>query len=288
MNAKLNRDEEEALQEETRAPLIEHLIELRQRLLYSLLGLIGTFFVTYYFAEEIFGFLVAPLANEFEGQEGRRMIFTALTETFFTYIKVAFFAALFLSFPIIANQLYKFIAPGLYSNEKGAFLPYLIASPVLFFMGGAMLYFFIMPLAWNFLLSFENPGVAGGLPIQLEAKVGEYLSLVMKLIFAFGIFFQMPVALTLCARAGLVSAATLAKRRKYAVVIMFALAAVLTPPDVISQLGLGLPGLVLYEISIIMARAVERKRAEREAEYGFNDDDDDDDDEDDDRNKDRR
>lgn len=275
MNAKLSREEEEALQEETRAPLIEHLIELRQRLLYSLVGLIGTFFVTYYFAEEIFGFLVAPLADQVQGQ-GRRMIYTALTETFFTYIKVAFFAALFLSFPIIANQLYKFIAPGLYSNEKGAFLPYLIASPVLFFLGGAMLYFFIMPLAWSFLLSFETAGVAGGLPIELEAKVGEYLSLVMKLIFAFGIFFQMPVALTLCARAGLVSAATLAKRRKYAIVIMFALAAILTPPDIISQIGLAGPGLILYEISIIMARMVERKRAEREAEYGFNDDDEDD------------
>jgi len=270
MSDKKSRDDEAAQQEETRAPLIEHLIELRQRLLYSMVGLLLTFFVTYYFSEEIFGFLVAPLADEL-GQ-GRRMIYTSLTETFFTYIKVAFFAALFLSFPIIANQVYKFVAPGLYSNEKGAFLPYLIASPVLFFLGGAILYFFIMPLAWHFLLSFESPGVAGGLPIQLEAKVGEYLSLVMKLIFAFGIFFQMPVVLTLCARAGLVSAATLAKRRKYAVVIMFILAAVLTPPDVISQLGLAVPGLLLYEISIVMARMIERKRAERDRElYGDED-----------------
>lgn len=270
MSDKKSRDDEEALQEETRAPLIEHLIELRQRLLYSIVGLLLTFFVTYYFAEEIFGFLVAPLADQLG--HGRRMIYTSLTETFFTYIKVAFFAALFLSFPIIANQIYKFVAPGLYSNERGAFLPYLIASPVLFFLGGAMLYFFIMPLAWHFLLSFESPGVAGGLPIELEAKVGEYLSLVMKLIFAFGIFFQMPVAITLCARAGLVSAATLAKRRKYAIVIMFVLAAVLTPPDVISQLGLAVPGLALYEISIVMARMIERKRAERDRElYGDED-----------------
>ena len=267
MSEKSTREDEEALQEETRAPLIEHLIELRQRLLYSLVGLILTFFVTYYFAEEIFGFLVAPLADQLG--TGRRMIYTSLTETFFTYIKVAFFAAMFLSFPIIANQFYKFVAPGLYSNERGAFLPYLIASPVLFFLGGAMLYYFIMPLAWSFLLSFESAGVAGGLPIELEAKVGEYLSLVMKLIFAFGIFFQMPVAITLCARAGLVTAATLTKRRKYAVVILFVLAAVLTPPDVISQLGLGLPGLVLYEISIMMARVIERKRAERDRDlYG--------------------
>ena len=194
-----SREAEEAQQEETRAPLIEHLIELRQRLMYSLLALLGTFLVCYYFSEEVFAFLVQPLADQFHGETSRRMIYTGLTETFFTYIKVSFFAALFLSFPIIASQLYKFVAPGLYSNEKGAFLPYLIATPVLFFLGGAMVYFFIFPLAWGFFLSFETTGTAGGLPIQLEAKVGEYLSLVMKLIFAFGLFFQMPVALTLLA-----------------------------------------------------------------------------------------
>ena len=274
MSKRLSRDEEEAQHEDTRAPLIDHLIELRQRLLYALVALIVAFIVSYMFAEEIFGFLVKPLANQFEGQEGRRMIYTSLTETFFTYIKVSFFAALFLSFPIIANQIYKFMAPGLYSNEKSAFLPYLIASPVLFFIGGAMVYFFIFPLAWEFFLSFETPGAGGGLPIQLEAKVGEYLSLVMKLIFAFGLFFQMPVALTLCARAGLNSADTLARKRKYAVVIVFISAAVLTPPDVISQLGLALPGLILYEISIVMARMVERKRAQREAEDDLDDEDD--------------
>jgi sec-independent protein translocase protein TatC len=270
MNKRLSPEEEEALQEQTRAPLIDHLIELRQRLLYSLVALLITFFITYYFAEDIFGFLVRPLAEQFAGQEGRRMIYTGLTETFFTYIKVAFFAAMFISFPIIANQFYKFVAPGLYSTERGAFLPYLIASPILFFLGGAMVYFLIFPLAWHFFLSFETSGAAGGLPIQLEAKVGEYLSLVMKLIFAFGLFFQMPVALTLCVRAGLVSADTLARKRKYAIVILFTLAAVLTPPDVISQLGLAIPGLALYEISIYLARIVERKRAEREAEYGLN------------------
>lgn len=276
MNDSVSREDEEAQQEQTRAPLIEHLIELRQRLMYSLIALIVCFIGCYYFAEEVFGFLVKPLADQFEGQDGRRMIFTGLTETFFTYIKVSFFAALFLSFPIIANQLYKFIAPGLYTNEKGAFLPYLIATPVLFFLGGSMVYFFIFPLAWGFFLSFESVGAAGGLPIQLEAKVGEYLSLVMKLIFAFGLFFQMPVALTLLARVGIVSADTLARKRKYAVVIVFVCAALLTPPDVISQLGLALPGLVLYEISIIMARFVERKRAEREAAYDDDDLDDDD------------
>jgi len=273
MTARLIREEEEALQEETRAPLIEHLIELRERLLYSLLALIVAFIACYYFVEEIFGFLVRPLANQFEVQEGRRMIYTGLTETFFTYIKVSFFAALFVSFPIIANQIYKFVAPGLYRNEKGAFLPYLIASPILFFLGGAMVYFFIFPLAWGFFLSFETTGVAGGLPIQLEAKVGEYLSLVMKLIFAFGLFFQMPVAISLCARVGLVSSETLAKRRKYAVVIVFIFAAILTPPDIISQLGLALPGLLLYEISIHLARLIEKKRAEQAVEDDNWDDD---------------
>ena len=273
MTARLIREEEEALQEETRAPLIEHLIELRERLLYSLLALIVAFIACYYFVEEIFGFLVRPLANQFEVQEGRRMIYTGLTETFFTYIKVSFFAALFVSFPIIANQIYKFVAPGLYRNEKGAFLPYLIASPILFFLGGAMVYFFIFPLAWGFFLSFETTGVAGGLPIRLEAKVGEYLSLVMKLIFAFGLFFQMPVAISLCARVGLVSSETLAKRRKYAVVIVFIFAAILTPPDIISQLGLALPGLLLYEISIHLARLIEKKRAEQAVEDDNWDDD---------------
>lgn len=287
MTKQLTHEDEEAQQEETRAPLIDHLIELRQRLLYSLVALILVFFGTYYFAEEIYGFLVRPLADQFDGEEGRRMIFTGLTEAFFTYIKVAFFAAMFLSFPIIANQIYKFVAPGLYTNEKGAFLPYLIASPVLFFLGGAMLYFLILPLAINFFVSFETPDGAGGMAIQLEAKLSEYLSLIMKLIFAFGLFFQMPVAISLCARAGLVSSETLIKRRKYAVVIMFVLAAVLTPPDVISQLGLGLPGLILYEISIHLAKLVERKRKERDREF-YGDDFDDDDDDDDDEEEDRR
>lgn len=250
--------------EETKAPLLEHLIELRNRLVYALIALFAAFVVCYVFAEQIFAFLVRPLSDAFHDQTGRRMIYTGLTETFFTYIKVAFFTALFLSFPIIANQIWKFVAPGLYRNEKRAFLPYLLATPVLFFIGGAFVYYLIFPLAWSFFLGFETPGGGGALPIQLEARVAEYLSLVIKLMFAFGLFFQLPVLLTLLARAGLVTAETLARKRKYAIVILFGCAALLTPPDVISQIGLAVPGMLLYEISIVLARMVERRRDERE------------------------
>jgi len=237
-----------------------HFIELRSRLVKSVVFILIIFIISYTFADHIYNFLVEPYADAVKNdQTSRRMIFTALHETFITYLKVAFFAAIFLGSPILLIQIYKFIAPGLYKNEKRAILPYLISTPILFLLGGLLVYYLVMPLAIKFFLSFESTGLSTSLPIQLEAKVNEYLSLVMKLIFAFGISFQLPVVLSLLARVGIVDSHFLKERRKYVVVIIFAAAALLTPPDPITQIGLAIPLLILYELSIFSVKFIENK-----------------------------
>ena len=239
---------------------VGHLTELRSRLVKSFVYLFVSFIICYFFAEHIYGFLVQPYAEAVKADDvNRRLIFTALHETFITYLKVAFFAAFFLTSPLILTQIWKFVAPGLYKNEKKALLPYLIATPTLFLLGGLLVYYLVMPLAIKFFLSFETVSEINSLPIQLEAKVNEYLSLIMRLIFAFGLSFQLPVLLSLLARVGFIDSDYLKSRRKYVIVIIFAAAAILTPPDPITQIGLGIPLLILYELSILTVKFIEKK-----------------------------
>jgi len=243
--------------DESKAPLIEHLIELRQRLLWSVAALTVAFLISIFFADQIFGILVQPLTDAFPAGEGK-LIYTKLYEAFFVEIKVAMFAAFFLAFPIISNQLWAFVAPGLYAKEKKAFLLFLIATPLLFMAGASLAYFVVMPTAFKFFLGFE--GLVGGLQQEALPAMGDYLSLVMQFILAFGVCFQLPVLLLLLNRAGIVTRQQLKGIRRYMIVGAFALAAILTPPDVVSQLMLGIPLILLYEVSLLIMWFTDRKK----------------------------
>ena len=248
------------------APLIEHLIELRTRLMWSIGGFFVAFLACFFFAKDLFNILVIPFkwAVHWAGlpSEKVELIYTAPQEFFFTQIKLAMFGGLVIAFPLIATQIYKFIAPGLYRNERRAFLPFLVASPILFLMGAALVYFFFTPMVMWFFLAMQQVGPDSDVQISLLPKVSEYLSLIMTLIFSFGLVFQLPVVTSLMARVGLLTSKGLAEKRKWAIVIAFVVAAVLTPPDPVSQIGLALPTILLYEISIWAARLIEKKRDE--------------------------
>jgi sec-independent protein translocase protein TatC len=240
-------------------PIVEHLVELRRRLIWCFAALMAASCVAYAFAPQIYAILVHPLAEALQG-ENRRMIYTGLTEAFMTYMRLAFFAGGFVSAPFIIYQIWLFVAPGMYRQERRAFLPFLIATPLLFAAGGAFVYFVVIPLAWKFFAGFETLGSSTTLPIQLEARVSEYLSTVMQFMFAFGICFELPVLMTLLGRAGILTSAQVAARRRHAVVGALIVAAFLTPPDVFSQLTLAIPLVLLYELSIWLMRLGERKR----------------------------
>jgi len=251
--------------EKSSAPLIEHLIELRRRLMWAIGGFFVAFLVCFFFAKQLFNLLVIPFqwATAWAGLDAHKidLIYTAPQEFFFTQIKLGAFGGMVLAFPLIAAQIYKFVAPGLYRNERAAFMPFLVASPILFLIGGALVYFFFTPMVMWFFLSMQQVGPGNDIQISLLPRVSEYLGLIMTLIFSFGLVFQLPVVTSLMTRVGLLSSQGLADKRKYAIVIAFVVAAVLTPPDPVSQIGLAVPAILLYEISIWLARRIERSRA---------------------------
>lgn len=249
------------------APLMEHLIELRRRLMWSIGGFFVAFLFCFFFAKQLFNLLVIPFkwATQWAGLDPHKveLIYTAPQEFFFTQVKLAMFGGMVIAFPLIATQIYKFIAPGLYKNERSAFLPFLIASPILFLIGASLVYFFFTPMVMWFFLAMQQAGTDDQVQISLLPKVSEYLSLIMTLIFSFGLVFQLPVVTSLMARVGMLSSEALVEKRKWAIVIAFVVAAVLTPPDPISQIGLAIPTIILYEVSIWSARLIERSK-ERE------------------------
>ncbi|HEY0626643.1 MAG TPA: twin-arginine translocase subunit TatC [Allosphingosinicella sp.] len=242
----------------TRAPLMDHLIELRKRLIRAFIALFLAFGVCFYFADDIFSFLAQPLVRAFGPGEGK-LVYTKLYEAFFVEVRVAFFAAFFVAFPVIANQIWAFVAPGLYAKEKRAFLPFLVATPILFTLGGALAYYVVMPTAFEFFLQYQ--GNIGGIEQEALPSIGEYLSLVMHFILAFGIAFLLPVLLMLLERAGIVTRDQLKRGRRYAILVAFVIAAVATPPDVLSQFMLAIPLILLYELSLIAIWFTERRRA---------------------------
>jgi len=268
--------------EDSSAPLIDHLIELRRRLIWSISAFVLAMLICFTVAEPIFQYLAYPLERALiDRGHDPKIIFTGAHKVFFTYVSVSMFGGLFLSFPVIASQLWRFVAPGLYRTEQNAFLPFLIASPVLFVIGAVFAYYGALPLALNFFLSFETtPDPSQGIKIEFLGSVDEYLGLTMKFILAFGICFQLPVALTLMAKAGLIGTDVLRKNRKYAIVGMLVAAALLTPPDVFSMMLLFSAVYSLYEVSILLVHWVEKTREEKLRAEGYFDDDDEDDEED--------